>query len=228
MKDFGILLKTLRKEAALTQKELADKLGIDSSNISKWECNKNLPDVSIFPQIANVLDVTCDELLHPTETLEKMNELSDENIPPACDNTISVPDNDHESKLASESTVITQKRKLFTPKRILLACIPIIVLVISICAYGYSQTNFRFIEARTNVMTEHGPAYELVYCQKQNLDGDTFMAHASSIHEQWKEGAYSDSSEEVLLVTYYPSNATIDNLDALAFRAVFFLNSQQP
>lgn len=71
MKNFGILFKTLRKKVALTQKELADKLGIDSTNISKWERDKNLPDISILPQIASALNVSCEDLLHPTETLQK-------------------------------------------------------------------------------------------------------------------------------------------------------------
>ena len=74
MKDFGILFKTLRKKAALTQKELADKLGIESTNISKWEREKSLPDISILSQIASVLNVSCEDLLHPTETLQKMTE----------------------------------------------------------------------------------------------------------------------------------------------------------
>lgn len=226
MKDFGILIRTLRKKAALTQKELADKLGIESTNISKWERGKSLPDISILPQIASILNVSCEDLLHPTETLKKISQLSDDSTPLECDDMATVFNNASEAELSSVPTTITQKRKLFTPKQILLACILIILFVISIYTYSHRQANFRFIKARTNVMTEHGPAYELVYCQKQILDSDTFMAHASSIHEQWKNGSYSDSSEEVLLVTYYPSKATIDNLDALTFRAVFFLNSQ--
>lgn len=222
MKDFGILFKTLRKKAALTQKELADKLGIDSTNISKWEREKSLPDVSILPQIASVLNVSCEDLLHPTETLEKINELSDKNIPPVCDNTISVPDNDHESKPVSESTVITPKRKLFTPKRILLACIPIIVLVISICAYGYTHAEFTFVEARTNVESQYGPAYELVFYHKTKYPTHVFEEHACDLQEAWEKGSYSESNENLLIISYYLSIDSVDNWDKAYHRSFYF------
>ena len=163
MKDFGILFKTLRKKAALTQKELADKLGIESTNISKWEREKSLPDISILSQIASVLNVSCEDLLHPTETLQKMTEALDDNTTLKCDVTDADLCNDSESEFNPAPTTITQKRRMFTPKRILLACMLIVVLAICICVYVYTHAEFTFVEARTNVESQYGPAYELVY-----------------------------------------------------------------
>lgn len=224
MKDFGILFKTLRKKAALTQKELADKLGIESTNISKWEGEKSLPDISILSQIASVLNVSCEDLLHPTETLKKISQLSDDSTPLECDDMATVFDNASEAELSSVPTTITQKRKLFTPKRILLACIPIIVLVISICAYGYSQTNFRFIEARTNVETSYGPAYELVFYQPSKLPDEAYAKHADKLAESWRDGEYADCTEDVFIVSYYSSLMDVDIWNDVFFRCYYFNN----
>lgn len=224
MKDFGILFKTLRKKAALTQKELADKLGIESTNISKWEREKSLPDISILSQIASVLNVSCEDLLHPTETLQKMTEALDDNATLECDVTDADLCNDSESEFNSAQTTITQKRKLFTPKRIILACMPIVILAISTCVYLYINANFTFVEARTNVESQYGPAYELVFCQPIKLWDDVFTRHADKLAKSWGNGEYVDSTEDVFIVSYFSSLEDIDIWNDVSFRCYYFNN----
>ena len=62
-KTFGIFLAALRKANGLTQKELADQLNVSDKAISRWERDESLPDVSLLPVIADIFDVTVDELL---------------------------------------------------------------------------------------------------------------------------------------------------------------------
>ena len=69
---FGKLLIILRKKNGLSQKELAERLSISASAISKWENGKNLPDMMILSSIADILQVSCDELHNPEKTLERL------------------------------------------------------------------------------------------------------------------------------------------------------------
>ena len=60
MKD---IISKRRKELGLTQQELADKLFVSDKVISKWETGKSVPDTSILLELANVLEISLDELL---------------------------------------------------------------------------------------------------------------------------------------------------------------------
>lgn len=51
-----------RKELKMTQKEMAEKLGISDKTISRWETGSQIPDALTIPQIAQVLQMTIDEL----------------------------------------------------------------------------------------------------------------------------------------------------------------------
>lgn len=59
----GKFIQELRKEKKLTQKELADKIGVIDKTVSKWENGRGLPDVSILRKLSEVLDVSVNELL---------------------------------------------------------------------------------------------------------------------------------------------------------------------
>lgn len=56
--ETGKSIAVLRKEAGYTQAALAEALGITDKAVSKWECGKGLPDSSLLPQLAKLLD--CD------------------------------------------------------------------------------------------------------------------------------------------------------------------------
>ncbi|MBQ4642232.1 MAG: helix-turn-helix transcriptional regulator [Oscillospiraceae bacterium] len=62
-KTIGSFIAALRKAQGLTQKELAEKLDVSDKSVSRWERDEGLPDLSLIPVIAEVFDVTCDELL---------------------------------------------------------------------------------------------------------------------------------------------------------------------
>lgn len=59
----GGFIATLRKEHNLTQKDLAELLGVTPKAVSRWETGRGYPDVELLPHIAKVLDVTVAELL---------------------------------------------------------------------------------------------------------------------------------------------------------------------
>ena len=59
----GQFIKNIRKENKLTQKELADKLGVTYQAVSKWENGKNVPDISIIKEMSKMFNVDIDEIL---------------------------------------------------------------------------------------------------------------------------------------------------------------------
>ncbi len=59
----GLLIKEQRIKMGLSQSMLAEKMHVSREAISKWENGHNLPDASIMLQLAEVLDVTVDDLL---------------------------------------------------------------------------------------------------------------------------------------------------------------------
>lgn len=62
-KSFGEFLAQKRKENNLTQKELAEKLYVTESAVSKWENDIARPDLSLIPKISEILGVTEHELI---------------------------------------------------------------------------------------------------------------------------------------------------------------------
>lgn len=77
----GRFIQTSRKQINMTQRELADKLGVSDKLISKWETGNGMPDISIINDVCNVLNVSVNELLSG-ESLppEKYSEKAEENI----------------------------------------------------------------------------------------------------------------------------------------------------
>ena len=59
----GKFILKLRKEKALTQQQLASKLGITDRAISKWENGINLPDASLMLELSKIFDISVNELL---------------------------------------------------------------------------------------------------------------------------------------------------------------------
>ena len=74
--EFSERLKKLRKQAGLTQVELAGKLGIVQSSYADWERGKKKPTQANLVKIAQILNVSVDYLVGNSE--EKTDEL--ENI----------------------------------------------------------------------------------------------------------------------------------------------------
>ena len=59
----GQYIQHLRKEAGMTQKDLADRLNISFQAVSKWENGDSLPDTGLLMQLCDVLHTTADKLL---------------------------------------------------------------------------------------------------------------------------------------------------------------------
>lgn len=59
----GARLAAFRQDAGLSQKELADRLGIAPSNIGFWELHNKPPRSDILPKLAKILNLSVDDIL---------------------------------------------------------------------------------------------------------------------------------------------------------------------
>ncbi len=59
----GPTIRKLRRQANMTQDELANAVGVSIAAVSKWESGKTYPDITLLPSIARQLKTTIDNLL---------------------------------------------------------------------------------------------------------------------------------------------------------------------
>ena len=62
-KKIQLVMKELRKQLGITQKDLAERLNVSFQTISKWENGINLPDITYLPKLADIFGVSTDILL---------------------------------------------------------------------------------------------------------------------------------------------------------------------
>ena len=73
MNDFGKKIAQKRKDLGMTQIEFAEKLSVTRQTVSRWEAGTVLPDIDKIPDIALILDVSCDYLLKDENEEERQN-----------------------------------------------------------------------------------------------------------------------------------------------------------
>lgn len=68
----GSFIQLIRKEKGMTQKDLAEQIGVSDKTISKWENGNSVPDTEILSSLCQSLDISVNELLSgeklPVET----------------------------------------------------------------------------------------------------------------------------------------------------------------
>ena len=67
----GLTIKTLREGRNMTQAELAERIGVSSKTVSKWETAKGLPDVSLLQPLAEALGISVIELMNGQPIVNK-------------------------------------------------------------------------------------------------------------------------------------------------------------
>lgn len=67
--NIGDVIRKYRKEAGMTQEEMADKLGVTTPAVNKWENKNSKPDIELLAPIARLLHISLDTLLSFREEL---------------------------------------------------------------------------------------------------------------------------------------------------------------
>lgn len=83
--EFHEKLQELRKQSGLTQEELAQKLYVSRTAISKWESGRGYPNIDSLKAIAACFSVTVDELLSGDELLTLAQEDTKQKAGHLCD-----------------------------------------------------------------------------------------------------------------------------------------------
>lgn len=109
--QIGKFIAETRKSRNLTQRQLADVLSISDKTVSKWECGKGLPEVSLMLPLCQTLGITVNDLL------------SGEKVSPL----------DYQKK-AEENMMDLIKENAENKKRMALSVICGVITVIAFCA----------------------------------------------------------------------------------------------
>ena len=64
-------IRSLRESLNITQKELAERIGVSDKAVSKWETGRGLPDVSVLALLAEALGVSISELFAGAKTTNR-------------------------------------------------------------------------------------------------------------------------------------------------------------
>ncbi len=72
--NFGEQIKSIRKNANLTQEQFAMKLNVSRQAVSNWENNKNLPDIGMLILMSDVFQISLDQLIKGDNQMNNMTE----------------------------------------------------------------------------------------------------------------------------------------------------------
>lgn len=73
--NIGKTIADYRKAANMTQSEVADKLGVTYQAVSKWERDESLPDITMLPKIADLFNISIDNLLRGSFEMKEEKEV---------------------------------------------------------------------------------------------------------------------------------------------------------
>ena len=77
----GKYIAEKRKALGMTQKQLAEQLGMSDKSVSKWERGVCLPDVSVYLELCKILGITINEFLAGEDiSKENLTEKSEDNL----------------------------------------------------------------------------------------------------------------------------------------------------
>lgn len=69
--EFGSRISEARKKNGMTQRELAEQLDVTDKAVSKWECGKGFPEITLLPKLSKVLGIKPEDLLTDKPQVEK-------------------------------------------------------------------------------------------------------------------------------------------------------------
>ena len=81
----GGFLKELRKEKVMTQEQLAERLNVSGRTVSRWETGRNLPDLDVLIEIADLYDLDIRELIDGERKSEKMDKETKDTLKKVAD-----------------------------------------------------------------------------------------------------------------------------------------------
>ena len=213
--SLGKLIKTLRKEKKMTQEDLASKLGVTISAVSKWETGKNSPDISILHELSKILEVSMEELYAAEETLNRRSSkilpiTTDVIVLKPSEATFEVSTNVSETPKTAQ---VKSTQKFHSYSRVLIALLILLIIVaIGITTYVFN-VNSEALDIRPyafrNAEDEYyGMVYEMGCVYSGNLENmafdDPFLLQLS---DNWISNETVPADITIMKVSLYPNEA---------------------
>lgn len=146
----GKFIAECRKKKDITQKDLAEKLGVTDKTVSRWENGHYLPDISLFNDICSILDIQVSELLCGEKIKDNINK---NQIDSTITNLVNI----------SNEEIKHKSKKIITISGIV---ITIIILIFSTILYfNNSETKYSFHAPNSDV------TFPTRYAQIEKEDG---------------------------------------------------------
>ena len=79
-KKIGAFIAECRKREKLTQRELAEKLGVTDRSVSNWENGACLPDAGLYQSLCDILQISINELFAGEFICEDDKTMADEKL----------------------------------------------------------------------------------------------------------------------------------------------------
>lgn len=217
---FGQNLVKLRKERHLSQNDLAIELNVTISAISKWENNKNMPDIDMLKTLSKFFEIPLDELLHnPNEDFPKEIQEDKESEPV-------LPD--------TASTAASLGKRKWKPIIISAAVLMILLLTaVTMGIYtGVSQQPtmpFQVMNSRTvedevwnETITEIGIYYE------GTLSNSLVSLVSDYINEEWHvNGEFGASSVKIVKIYFYNKKSEAKEIAPNAISYLFLFDKNK-
>ncbi|MBQ4511273.1 MAG: helix-turn-helix transcriptional regulator [Clostridia bacterium] len=126
-KTIGKFISALRRANGMTQRELGEKLYVSDKTVSRWECDECEPELSLIPLIAEIFDITADELLRGERNGNKGNENE-------CGDKLSI-----KSEKQFKLMLHNSKKKYDNLSLIYIGIIIVGIIVAIICNIGFNR-----------------------------------------------------------------------------------------
>ncbi len=191
----GKFIAECRKEKKMTQVELAEKLGVTDRSVSKWENGRGMPDVSLFVNLCNILEITLNEFFAGEKINKKdIIDKTDQNL------IVSIKETKKEKK----------KLKFVTISFIILIISSYFGLVARESLRPAGVTSNTILELKENsyhTTSEINSAVEIFkeYFAKafkeQNLNKIIYEENYYDYELKWKEDLFNDYYDVIILQT---------------------------
>lgn len=192
--NLGQLISELRRKNNMSQKELAEKLDVSSSNLSKWEHGHLSPGIDVLEKIADLFQLTLDDLLHPEATLQRMQQDIYEK-------------NEVIADASPQKDTYNHKRKYIIVSLVLAG---IILLSGSIVAYWSIQPRYEVVDTQYNENGPYGIHYMMSVYYRGHWNEEDFNDFMSQIRAGWEDHEFAEDADAVEVYFYRSRNNAIN------------------
>ncbi len=206
----GIFIQEQRKKNQLSQKQLAEYMHVSPTTVCKWEKGIHMPDISNLEQLANLFQISVQELIEG----ETAHATVAETVPPTPD-TVSL--------IQALLKKHWKRASVFLATTLLLAMIAIIYI------YFVSEPRFEIIKCfypTSDDLAFYSEAYESddVFCIIVEYSGhvidEDFAEYDSTLLEEYNH--YLDELD-ILAIAYFPEyNPESDTLDSSSYISFYY------